>query len=122
MVLIDSSAWIAATRERGDDALRERVNGLVRERSAAWCAAIRLELWPGARGGRELDRLIELREFVVDLEITPEVWEHAIALARRSRDSGLTCPYPDMLIYACSAVHGVELLHRDRHFDLLAKL
>jgi predicted nucleic acid-binding protein len=122
VVLIDSSVWIATTRRGGDEILRERVNGLIRTRAAAWCAAVRLELWPGAKGRVEIQRLTELKDLIQDLEMTPRVWEKAIGLAGRARTAGLSCPYADLLISACATVHGAELLHRNKHLDLLAAL
>lgn len=122
MVLIDTSAWIATTREGGDESMRSRVTVLIQRGTAAWCPAIRLELWPGARGRKEVERLTELLDLVVDLKMTSAVWERAIQLAGRARKAGLNCPYPDLLISACAGVHGVELLHHDKHLDLLAAL
>ncbi len=59
---------------------------------------------------------------VIDLEISSEVWEEAIRLATRARGKGVNCPFPDLLIMACARVYAVELKHRDKHFELLAKL
>jgi len=121
-VLIDASAWITAMREGGDESVRARVAFLTERGTAAWCAPIRLELWPGAKGRKESEYLRDLMELVADLEITAAVWNQAIELAVLARRSGLNCPYPDFLVVACSRIHRVELLHCDKHFDLLAKL
>lgn len=122
MVLIDSSVWIEVMRAGGDENLRARVIALIEAGTAAWCPAIRLELWPGAKGRKEVERLTELRTLVADLTITLEVWERAIQLAGRARSAGVNCPYPDLLVFACAQMHGVELLHQDRHMDSLAAL
>jgi predicted nucleic acid-binding protein len=50
------------------------------------------------------------------------VWDHACELGRRCRRSVRPVPQSDLMIFACSVVHGVELLHRDHHFDLLRTL
>lgn len=122
MVLIDTSAWIEAMRQHGDAEMRVRVNEVIRAGTAAWCPAVRMELWPCAKGRRELDRLMELRELVFDLPISDEVWERAIKLATMGRSKGLKCPISDLLIFACAEVHRVTMLHCDKHFDLLVKL
>jgi len=54
--------------------------------------------------------------------ITVEAWEYAIALAEKGRGKGRTFPYPDLIIFACSRCHEAELLHRDNHFDALARI
>ena len=122
MVLIDSSVWIEALRRSGSEEIREHVSSLVQSKEAAWCAAIRLELWPGMRDLRERKILNQFRSIVADLPITSAVWESAIDLAERARSRGVSCPYADLLIHSCAKTHKAELLHRDQHFDRLAKL
>ena len=63
--------------------------------NAAWCPAVRLELWNGA--GNESDRRI-------------------------LRKAGKTAPAIDVLIAACARHHGVELEHADAHFEFLMAL
>jgi len=71
-------------------------------------------------GAGERKVLREYESIVLDLPITEAVWELAIRLAGRGRESGLNVPLADLVIFACARVHGVELAHADRHFDLLA--
>lgn len=122
MVLVDSSIWIDALRQSGPADIRQRLQSLLEAGEAAWCAAIRLELWPGTREARERRILVQYQSIVADLPMTQGVWARAIDLAERARSKGMSCPYPDLLIQACATVHGVELLHRDKHFDRLASL
>lgn len=100
----------------------DRVRRLVASGDAAWCPAIRLELWNGVGG--ETDRRI-LRDFektLPELPITGEVWLAAFALAGRCRQAGKTAPAIDVLIAACARHHGVEVEHDDSHFDFLMTL
>jgi predicted nucleic acid-binding protein len=122
VVLVDSSIWIDALRQSGPADIRQRLQSLLEAGEAAWCAAIRLELWPGVRDARERSILVQYQSIVADLPVTQAVWARAIDLAERTRRKGMSCPYPDLLIHACATVHGVELLHRDKHFDRLASL
>jgi predicted nucleic acid-binding protein len=122
VVLVDSSIWIDALRQSGPADIRQRLQSLLEAGEAAWCAAIRLELWPGTREARERRILVQYQSIVADLPMTQGVWARAIDLAERARSKGMSCPYPDLLIQACATVHGVELLHRDKHFDRLASL
>ena len=122
MVLVDSSAWIATTRRGGDENLRERVNALIRTRQAAWCPAVRLELWPGAKGRMEISKADGIEGSDPRPGDDAAGWERAIDLAGRVCKAGFSCPYPDLLIAACATVRGAELLHCDKHFDRLAIL
>ena len=42
--------------------------------------------------------------------------------SEQARDRGVTAPATDLLVFATVRVHGLELLHRDAHFDRLAEL
>lgn len=109
-------------RRRGEPNVIDRVRRLVERGDAAWCPAIRLELWNGV--GDENDRRV-LRDFeqtLPELPITDEVWAAACALANRCRKAGKTAPAIDVLIAACARHHGVELEHADSHFDFLMTL
>jgi len=121
LTLVETSAWIETMRPKGDVLTREKVIELLREKRAAWCEMIKLELWCGALA-KEMPDLEALAIDAVALETTPKVWENANALARKARARGLTIPSTDLLIFACAEVHGVEILHRDKHFDLLQAL
>ena len=122
MTLVDSSSWVHCLRRRGEPNVIDRVRRLVERGDAAWCPAIRLELWNGV--GDENDRRV-LRDFeqtLPELPITDEVWAAACALASRCRKAGKTAPAIDVLIAACARYHGVELEHADSHFDFLMTL
>jgi Predicted nucleic acid-binding protein, contains PIN domain len=122
MLLIDSSVWIDALRQSGPVAVRTQLAKMIESGEAAWCAAIRLELWAGIRNDQERKILHGFGSVVMNLEITETVWEHAINLAEIGRKRGQTFPYPDLVIFACAKVHRAQLFHRDTHFDALAKL
>ena len=89
---------------------------------AAWCPAVRLELWRGVTNDAERKTLRRYEALLPDYEISAEVWNRSIQLADRSRASGVTVPLSDLLIFACAKIHGLEVAHDDTHFDELAKL
>ena len=121
-VLIDSSLWVHQLRKSGDLAKRGRVNALLENGEAAWCPAVRLELWRGLTNDAERKTLRRYEALLPDFEISAEVWERAIRLADRGRASGVTVPLSDLLIFACATIHGLAIAHDDGHFDELAKL
>jgi predicted nucleic acid-binding protein len=122
MVLIDTSAWIEALRERGNPDIRKRVHEHMQGGQACWMPVVRLELWNGARGDREKKVLREFEQVLPELEVTAEVWNVAYDLARRARAMGLTIPVADLLIIACARHHGVAIETTDAHFAALEKL
>ncbi len=109
-------------RRRGDGAVQQQVTELVESGRARFVDMVRVELWNGLTQEAPRRFLAELEEVVECLPTVPAVWASARRLAVRARAAGLTVPAPDLLIYACAGHHGAGLLHRDAHFDALAKL
>lgn len=120
-LLLDTSAWIEAMRRDGDPAMRAEVATALRENRARLCDLVLLELWNGVRGGAERRWLSTLEETVETVATSPEVWSLARQMAQGLRTRGLTLPATDLLIAACARAHGLDLLHRDAHFQKLAE-
>jgi len=120
--LIDSSSWVHALRESGNEVVRQRVARLMDLGEATWCEAIRLELWNGARGHAEQSRLKDFDAELPRLPIDEPTWELACSIARKARQAGLTIPAIDLLIFACARRHGAAIEHSDEHFKHLEKL
>ena len=99
IVLIDTSSWIEALRATGKMEVRERVLNLMVEGRAAWCDMVAIELWNGARGAYERQKLSELDKEITCLQITREIWQKACALS-----------------------HHAELEHQDDHMDFILTL
>ena len=121
-VLVDSSLWVHQLRKSGDSAKRDRVNALLESGEAAWCPAVRLELWRGVTNDAERKTLRRYEALLPDYEISPEVWHRSVQLADRARASGVTVPLADLIIFSCARIHGLDVAHDDTHFDELAKL
>ncbi|HEX4955918.1 MAG TPA: PIN domain-containing protein [Thermoanaerobaculia bacterium] len=119
-VLVDTSAWIEVLRRQGDPEIRDAVTLALEEGRAHLCDLVLLELWNGAQGDRQKKLIRELEAVVPKVPTTDAVWQRAGALARASRDAGLTVPASDILIAACAREHALFLIHRDGHFDRLA--
>jgi predicted nucleic acid-binding protein len=121
-VLVDSSLWVHQLRKSGHPGQRDRVNALLESGEAAWCPAVRLELWRGVTNDTERKTLRRYEALLPDYEISAAVWQRSIRLADRGRASGVTVPLSDLLIFACAKVPGLDLAHDDTHFDELATL
>jgi predicted nucleic acid-binding protein len=117
--LVDTSAWIETLRASGDPAVRARISGLTANDRVVLCDQVWLELWNGARGAADHRLLRKMEQDLETLPTTPEVWALARDFARSTRGRGLTVPAGDLLIAAVAKHHGLGLIHRDAHFDLL---
>lgn len=120
MHLIDSSIWLDFLNKKSDIELTQRVQELMKNKQAAWCPMIQLEL---ERSGKErASALALLNEVLPSLEINQAVWSLAHQLAQACSRKGKPVPNTDILIYATAQHHGCEVFHNDKHFDWLAEI
>ncbi len=118
--LIDSSIWLDFLNKKSDIELTQRVQELMKNKQAAWCPMIQLEL---ERSGKErASALALLNEVLPSLEINQAVWSLAHQLARACSRKGKPIPNTDILIYATAQHHGCQVFHNDKHFDWLAEI
>ncbi|MDX6766168.1 MAG: PIN domain-containing protein [Candidatus Methylacidiphilales bacterium] len=122
MTLVDTSSWVEQLRKRGRADVRKRVEDLLRNGEAVWCAPVELELWAGVGSDHERNVLRRFAEVLPRLRVDDTVWQRAVHLADAARARGLTVPSSDILIFACAREHGAALEHADRHFEMLEKL
>ena len=120
-VLIDTSVWIHALRPTGDALVREQVRHLLAEGRAATCEMIILELAGGTRTEGEYQEFCEDLEALEQFPVTASVWKSAYRMAHTLQRRGLSIPATDHLIASVVLSYPCRLLHRDKHFDLLAR-
>lgn len=120
LVLVDSSAWIAyLTAPRQADG--RSVEELLRADRVAVNAVIRVEILTGAHDEKQFAELEDVLLGCYVLPLTDAVWRRAERMRFHLRQTGALIPVPDILIACCALVHGCELLHADRHFELIAQ-
>jgi predicted nucleic acid-binding protein len=120
-VLVDTSAWIETLRRNGDPDLCALVRAATMEGRAVLCDLVLLELWNGAQGIGEHRIVRELELTVEKVPIPPAIWRAAAELTRTCRAAGVSAPVTDILISACAEYYELEILHRDAHFNLIAR-
>ena len=121
MKLIDTSLWLEYFRIGAEKKYRDQVIALLSTNEACWCDMVRLELQRVSR--KNPKGSMDLLESTLPLlETTRAVWEQANRIATKARARGKPIPNTDILIFATARVHGVELAHRDQHFETLARL
>jgi predicted nucleic acid-binding protein len=111
LLLLDKSAYVrGAVEPTPEDEL-------------CLCAVTRLEVLYSARSNRDFHRLEDdLAEFR-DLRMDAETFAIAIAAQRDLAAKGHhRVPIPDLLIASCAQQHGADVVHVDRHYDMLARV
>ena len=122
VVLMDSSVLIPAFRAGGGTVEKQRVAALLTNGQAALTESVLVELWRGAKPGREQERLMEFARVVPLLQTTPAVWDRCYELARRCRTKGFQIPLGDLLVGACAWEYGVVIEQNDVHIEQIQVL
>jgi predicted nucleic acid-binding protein len=110
-LLLDKSAYVhgaAALEQNGELCL---------------CAVTRLELLYSARSPADYAALESDLDAFRHLRVDAETLTTAVGAQRElAQRSHHRVPIPDLLIAACAHQHGADVLHRDRHYNLLASV
>jgi predicted nucleic acid-binding protein len=111
LLLLDKSAYV-----RGADATEA-------EGELCLCAVTRMELLFSARSKSHYAALEGDLALFRDLRMDAETFATAAGAQRELGGRGRhRLPIPDLLIAACAQQHGADVLHVDRHFDILASV
>ena len=121
MVLVDTSVWIETFRAGA----KWRLEDVVDLDEVAICPPIVQEILQGLRDERAFSsaRVALLSLPMVESPMPAAVFVQAAELFRAARRAGLTVRSSvDCLIATCALRHGLVVLHRDRDFDVLARV
>jgi hypothetical protein len=111
LVLIDKSAYV-----RGEASVADSDD-------LCLCAVTRLELLYSARSARDYELLEDDLQQFRDLRMDAETFAGALQAQRELAARGQhRLPVPDLLIASCAQQYGAEVLHVDRHYDVLAQV
>ena len=100
--------------------LAARLQELRRHADVATMGMVRLELLAAISDSAAYQRRADLLDAVHHLPTTERHWDDAAGLGSELRRLGVTVPTTDLLIAAVAMASGATVLHRDRHFDLIA--
>ena len=120
-VIVDSSAWIESFRPEGRAKLKEKVKELLTEGSILLPGIIKAEILRGTKSRKEYKMLDDLLNGLTYLPVEENFWSR---LARFSFDlvrEGVAVPLIDTYIALLAIENNASLLHRDQHFDLIAR-
>ena len=121
IVLVDTSVWVEVFRKQSTVQL-ERI---VDFDDVVTCLPVIQEVLQGFGNERAFsiarDALYALP--IVESPLTLTAFEEAVHLYRAARRAGYTVRSGvDCLIAACALRHGLTVMHRDRDYDLLARV
>ena len=121
MVLVDSSAWVAYNRGRGNARLIDCLGRLLEQGEVVTCPVVILELARGAVSERDYHEILGLFTSLRCLDLNERIWKTSYHLAFDLARSGLTVPVPDLLIASVAVANGCSLLHQDALYDRMAE-
>lgn len=122
LVLVDTSYWIDILRKNGNKDKKQIFEKFLLADKVAWTEPIKLELWNGSKSLRELEILEQFNRTIKTLNVSNEVWELSLKIGSYLRRKGLTVPCVDILIISVASNYEVQLLHSDKHFDLILQI
>jgi predicted nucleic acid-binding protein len=121
VVLVDTSVWIEVFRKKNP----LRLPTFVDLEDVVTCLPVVQEVLQGFRDEPAFRTAHEamLAFPILESPLSLPIFEEAVRLYRAARRSGLTVRSGvDCLIAACALSNGVEVLHRDRDFDVLSRV
>lgn len=110
LILLDKSAWVRGGAE------------LLEYGELCMCAITRMEILYSARSADDYSTLQSDLDAYRDLRVDYATVAAAESAQRELAASGQhRVSLPDLIIGACAQQHGADVLHVDRHFDVLAE-
>jgi len=121
LVLIDTSGWICFFSRRGFEEIKKIISTLLDEDRAAIVGPILVELIQGTRTVEEKETIKRLFRGIHWLSVTDDHWHKAAEMAFDLRRKGITSSAIDTLIATLAIEYRCTLLHKDSHFELIAR-
>ncbi len=121
LVLVDTSAWICFFSRRGFEDLKNVLSSLLDEDRAATAGPILVELIQGTRTTEEKETIKTLMRGIHWLSVSDDLWHKAAEMAFVLRRKGVTSSAIDTLIAILAIEYRCILLHKDSHFELIAR-
>lgn len=120
-VIIDTSAWIESFRPQSENTFINLVKDLILKGRILVPGIIKTELLRGTKTKKEYDRLNDLLKGLEYLSVSDNFWERLSRFSSSLFRKGVTVPLTDTYIALLGIENNVSILHRDKHFDLIAE-
>jgi predicted nucleic acid-binding protein len=120
-VIIDTSAWIESFRSQSDKAFICLVKDLILKGRVLVPGIIKTELLRGTKSKKEYNQLNDLLKGPEYLPVPEDFWEKLSWFSFRLFRKGVAVPLTDTYIALLGIENNASILHRDKHFDLIAE-
>ena len=117
--LVDTTIWVRYFS--GEASVEGRVKSLILQDNVLTAEIIILETLRGARSAVEYNQLYRDFRALPILILDTYAWEESYKMGFKLRKAGVTIPLADILISALAIRHECPLMHRDKHFSLIAQ-
>ena len=120
-VIIDTSVWIDSFRPTNDLGIGLLVKDLILKDRVLIPGIIKTELLRGTRTKSEFKRLSDLLKGITYLPVAETFWEKLSEFSFQLFRQGISVPLTDSYIALLCIENKAPLLHRDKHFELIAQ-
>ena len=120
-VIIDTSAWIESFRPQSEKTFINLVKDLILKGRILIPGIIKTEILRGTKNKKEYNQLNDLLKGLEYLPVSDDFWEKLSLFSFRLFRKGVTVPLTDTYIALLGIENNASILHRDKHFDLIAE-
>ena len=120
-VIIDTSAWIESFRPKSGASFQRLVKDLIIQDMVLLPGIIKTELLRGTKNKKEYNQLNQMLTGLTYLAVGEDFWERLSDFSFQLFRKGITVPLTDTYIALLCIENQASLLHRDKHFDMIAQ-
>ena len=120
-VIVDTSAWIESFRPQSEKTFINLVKDLIVKGRILVPGIIKTELLRGTKNKKEYNQLNDLLKGLEYLPVSDDFWEKLSRFSFRLLRKSVTVPLTDTYIALLGIENNAPILHRDKHFDLIAE-
>ena len=120
-VIIDTSAWIDSFRPDSGKPFQQFVRDMIIQDLILLPGIIKTELLRGTKNKKEYNQLNQMLTGLTYLTVDEDFWERLSNFSFLLFRKGITVPLTDTYIALLCIENQASLLHRDRHFDMIAR-
>jgi len=120
-VIIDTSAWIESFRPDPGKSFQQLVRDMIVQDLVLLPGIIKTELLRGTKNKKEYNQLGQMLKGLTSLAVAEDFWERLSNFSFQLFRKGITVPLTDTYIALLCIENQASLLHRDKHFDMIAQ-
>jgi len=120
-VIIDTSAWIESFRPDSGKSFQQLVRDMIVQDLVLLPGIIKTELLRGTKNKKEYNQLGQMLKGLTSLAVAEDFWERLSNFSFQLFRKGITVPLTDTYIALLCIENQASLLHRDKHFDMIAQ-